>query len=146
MKADWAAGWLAAAAEIEARQDRLDAALIEERGELDHETLVQGAAVRDTAGHLRRVADEARPETQARRGDAFEAWLKAQRDQFGHKGPTWVELDNVVDRYRLHADTGTPLSEHVCEGKVAGDCGCLEQFGAGPQPGAYPTKGRMDLP
>jgi hypothetical protein len=62
-----------------------------------------------------------------RRGDQFEQWLKARRDEFGYKGPTWVELDNVVNLYRLHADTGTPLAEHVCEARAVGDCDCLEK-------------------
>jgi hypothetical protein len=83
----------------------------------------------------RRLAGEARDEREAphpetaftpRRGDSVEAWLRDWRDQFGHKGPTWVELDNVLDDYRLHADTGTPLGEHVCEGRAVGDCDCLE--------------------
>jgi acyl-CoA reductase-like NAD-dependent aldehyde dehydrogenase len=47
-----------AADEIEARQARLDAEELDEIGSLDHETVLQGAAVRDMATHLRRVADE----------------------------------------------------------------------------------------
>lgn len=66
---------------------------------------------------------------QPRRGDAIEAWLKAQRDlltdDYG-RTPEWQALDDVLDAYRLHADTGTPLGEHVCEGRVIGDCQCLE--------------------
>lgn len=63
------------------------------------------------------------------RGDAVEAWLKTQRDSFeDHYGrlPAWYAVDGVLDRYRLHADTGTPLTEHVCEGLMAGDCACFE--------------------
>lgn len=77
---------------------------------------------------MRRMADEtATTETQARRGDAFAAWLKAQRDAcFGHAS-SWAAVDGLLDQYRLHADTGTPLGEHVCEGQVVGDCECLEQ-------------------
>ncbi|GHC36782.1 MULTISPECIES: hypothetical protein [Streptomyces rochei group] len=68
---------------------------------------------------------------QPHRGDAFEAWLKAQRDAcFGHAS-SWAAVDGLLDQYRLHADTGTPLGEHVCEGKVVGDCECLEQPAAG---------------
>jgi hypothetical protein len=74
-------------------------------------------------------------ETQARRGDAVEAWLKAQRDEYHQTtGPQWVALDEVLDTYRLHADTGTPLGEHVCEGQAVGDCDCLEQPAAVSQP------------
>ncbi|WP_405558927.1 hypothetical protein OHV08_33875 [Streptomyces canus] len=81
---------------------------------------------------LRRLADEAQqqPETQARpaRGDQFETWLKAQRDEYHQTtGPQWIALDEVLDTYRLHADMGVPLDGHVCEGRVIGDCECLEQ-------------------
>ncbi|WP_432185442.1 hypothetical protein [Streptomyces tendae] len=81
---------------------------------------------------LRRVADEtAATETQARRGDQFEAWLKTQRDAcFGHAS-SWAAVDGLLDQYRLHADTGTPLGEHVCEARVVGDCECLELPAAG---------------
>jgi hypothetical protein len=61
------------------------------------------------------------------RGDDFEAWLRAQRDE--HRDDDhgrWSAYDDLLDRYRLHADTHTPLGEHVCEGRVAGDCQCLE--------------------
>ncbi|MGX1221963.1 hypothetical protein [Streptomyces ambofaciens] len=81
------------------------------------------------------MADEtAATETahQPRRGDQFEAWLKAQRDEYEvESGPQWRALDEVLDTYRLHADTGTPLGEHVCEGQAVGDCECLEQPAAG---------------
>ena len=69
--------------------------------------------------------DEARP----RRGDAFETWLKTQRERYDRHGESsefWHEFDGALNRYRLHADMGVPLSEHVCEGRVAGDCECLE--------------------
>ncbi|MGX1254127.1 hypothetical protein RKD48_006638 [Streptomyces ambofaciens] len=74
-------------------------------------------AIHERVAGLRRVADEtATTETQARRGDQFEAWLKAQRDEYEvESGPQWRALDEVLDTYRLHADTGTPLGEHVCE-------------------------------
>ncbi|MFE0794710.1 hypothetical protein [Streptomyces mutabilis] len=85
---------------------------------------------------LRRMADEtATTETQARRGDAFEAWLKQQRDDCAsdraNDPATYDALDDLLDLYRLHADTGTPLGEHVCEARVVGDCECLEQPAAG---------------
>lgn len=62
---------------------------------------------------------------QPRRGDHVEAWLKAQRDRLedGYgRMPAWYAVDDVLDAYRLHADTGTPLSEHACEGNGC-DCG-----------------------
>lgn len=64
-----------------------------------------------------------------RRGDHVEAWLRDQRDRHTDgftRDPEWEALDDVLDLYRLHADTGTPLGEHVCEGRVVGDCACLE--------------------
>lgn len=60
-----------------------------------------------------------------RRGDPVEAWLRAHRDrQVDEYGRTrgWHLLDNLLDDYRLHADTGTPLGEHVCDGGNCGDC------------------------
>lgn len=59
------------------------------------------------------------------RGDRFDHWLRDQREQAdsieGHI------IDGLLDTYRLHADTGTPLNEHVCNGRVIGDCDCFEQ-------------------
>ncbi|GHA28836.1 hypothetical protein GCM10010372_30870 [Streptomyces tauricus] len=50
-----------AADKIEARQDRLDAEERAEFGHLDHETVLQGTAVRDMATHLREQADAVAP-------------------------------------------------------------------------------------
>ncbi|MFJ4932356.1 hypothetical protein ACIP8U_00595 [Streptomyces pseudovenezuelae] len=83
---------------------------------------------------LRRVAAETRNTTETdgrpRRGDQFEAWLKAQRDGFGWQGANdrklYDALDGLLDQYRLHADMGTSLDGHVCEARVVGDCECLE--------------------
>lgn len=87
---------------------------------------------------LRRVADETAATEiahQPRRGDQVEAWLKAQRDDWASDRAdvpaTYDALDDLLDLYRLHADTGTPLGEHVCEARVVGDCECLEQPAAG---------------
>ena len=78
-------------------------------------------------------APEPATQDEARRGDAFEAWLKAQRDEYEvRSSPQWAALNEVLDTYRLHADTGTPLGEHVCEGRTVGDCECLEQPAAAP--------------
>jgi hypothetical protein len=53
-----------------------------------------------------------------RRGDPVEAWLRAQRDQrldaYG-RPPEWHQLDDLLDLYRLHADTGTPLDQALGE-------------------------------
>lgn len=60
-----------------------------------------------------------------RRGDAVEVWLKAERDEYAHGGLTWSALSNLLDTYRLHADTRTPLGEHACEHH----CDCDEAAG-----------------
>jgi len=102
---------------------------------------VQGMT--DAEELLRRLAVEARDgqTTQARRGDQFEAWLKAQRDEHPRPSHAWVMVDCVLDTYRLYADTGTPLSEHVCEGQAIGDCEHLEPTATGPAGGAQqPTE------
>lgn len=60
------------------------------------------------------------------RGDAVEVWLKAQRDAHSDRygvTPAWYALDDTLDRYRLHADTGTPLDQHACDGP---HCDCAE--------------------
>lgn len=50
----------------------------------------------------------------ARRGDEVEAWIKAARDEYTEdpdmEGP-WDALDNLLDDYRLAADTGRPLND-----------------------------------
>lgn len=61
------------------------------------------------------------------RGDAVEAWLKRQRDQlldgYDSPSPEWHLLDRLLDDYRLHADTATPLDQHACEDGNRDDCG-----------------------
>ncbi|MEU2996853.1 hypothetical protein ABZ684_04650 [Streptomyces sp. NPDC006995] len=61
-----------------------------------------------------------------RRGDAVAQWLRAQREAAADYPEAYQVTDGLLDLYRLHADTGTPLDGHVCEGRVAGDCECLE--------------------
>lgn len=62
------------------------------------------------------------------RGDAIEAWLKEWRDRYDPEVHVqWHSLNQMLDEYRLHADTGTPLDEHVCEGGNVDDCaGCYD--------------------
>jgi hypothetical protein len=61
------------------------------------------------------------------RGDQFEQWLKTQRDQHREQTDDWILVDELLDQYRLHADTGTPLDQHVCEGGSPDDCAsCYE--------------------
>lgn len=66
------------------------------------------------------------------RGDEFEQWLKKQRD-IATSWSAWHALDDALDRYRLHADTGVPLGQHVCEGGNPDDCAGCHQ--AAQQPG-----------
>jgi hypothetical protein len=70
------------------------------------------------------------------RGDQVETWLKTQRDLWDRDSALWTVLDTALDNYRLHADTGTPLGEHVCEGRMVGDCECLEPAPVAQQPAA----------
>ena len=58
--------------------------------------------------------------------DEFAQWLKAQRSQYLDDSTGWNIVDDLLDTYRLHADTGTPLDGHVCEGRMVGDCQHLE--------------------
>ena len=94
---------------------------------------VHRAMLRGETPTADRAAEAPEPATRARRGDAFEQWLKAQRDKYDRtdqreeSSEFWHEFDRALDEYRLHADTGTPLSEHVCEGRTVGDCEHLEQ-------------------
>ena len=87
------------------------------------------AAYAAVANDLSRLADETQqqPETRPARGDQFEQWLKAQRDASADHPEAYQAADGLLDLYRLHADMGVPLGGHVCEGRVVGDCECLEQ-------------------
>jgi hypothetical protein len=111
-----------------AAADRIDAADLPQ----DYVDMFDNGARWATA-ELRRMAVEAAvpgrttDETQLpHRGDAVEAWLKAQREAAADYPQAYQAADGLLDLYRLHADTGTPLSEHVCEGRTVGDCDCLE--------------------
>jgi hypothetical protein len=52
-----------------------------------------------------------------RRGDEVEAWIKRYRDTHGDPADgyqsAWYALDDLLDDYRDHADTGTPLGREV---------------------------------
>lgn len=47
------------------------------------------------------------------RGDDVAEWIKRQRLDYSVHSDEYTLLDNLLDDYRLHADTGTPLSEDV---------------------------------
>jgi hypothetical protein len=65
--------------------------------------------------------------TGPRRGDAVEAWLKAQRDASAGYPAARDAADGLLDLYQIHADTGTPLDQHACENGTVDDChGCYE--------------------
>lgn len=82
----------------------------------DHHPSVHEPLPDDEA--VRRRAENPRPA----RGDQFATWLKAQRDEYDRtSSPQWHALDGALDEYRLHADTGTPLNQHTCEGRCD-DC------------------------
>jgi hypothetical protein len=50
---------------------------------------------------------------QPQRGGDVEAWIKQRRDEYRPSSTDWTALDRLLDDYRLHADTGTPLSGEV---------------------------------
>lgn len=47
------------------------------------------------------------------RADDVAAWIKRQRDLYSHGDEHWDTLNTLLDEYRLHADTGTPLTERA---------------------------------
>lgn len=80
-----------------------------------HPMTEKGAAL---LGLSRRLAHHTFTEIDglAWRGSAVEAWIRTRRDR--HRiGMTetdeWCVLDDLLDDYRLHADTGTDLREEV---------------------------------
>lgn len=50
-----------------------------------------------------------------RRGDDVECWLKQHRDTWQAGSYLHGALDSLLDDYRLHADTGTPLNDPLGE-------------------------------
>jgi histidine triad (HIT) family protein len=97
--------------------------------------LNQGHAASQTVEHLhwhvvpRKPSDGLMlPWSPQQHGDQFEQWIRRQRDL--HRDDDhgqWSTLDDLLDTYRLHLTTRTPLDRHVCEGQVSGDCDCLEE-------------------
>jgi len=54
---------------------------------------------------------------QPARGDHVETWLKLERDRFDEAHDAqWDTLNDLLDNYRLHADTGAPLGQHARSG------------------------------
>lgn len=50
------------------------------------------------------------------RGSDVEAWIKRHRDQYSHGDEHWTTLDDLLDAYRNHVYTGTPLTEWAPSG------------------------------
>ena len=48
-----------------------------------------------------------------KRGDEVETWIKNFRGKFSKVSDEWHAIDWLLDDYRLHADTGTPLHAEV---------------------------------
>lgn len=53
-----------------------------------------------------------------KRGDDVERWLKAWRDSLGLFDDRAQEIDLMLDDYREHADTGTPLGAEIERGRM----------------------------
>lgn len=88
--------------------------------------VVEGLEPLHTEAEADALIDAYTAETQQpRRGDQFEQWLKAHRDRREERDGVWWYLDEMLDQYRLHADTRTPLDQHVCQAGTFEDCaGC----------------------
>jgi hypothetical protein len=68
-------------------------------------------------------------EHQPKRGGDVEAYIKRRRDQFAQHSPAWDAINDLLDDYQLHADTGTPLAAdpmHIAAGwaplRGSGEC------------------------
>lgn len=55
-----------------------------------------------------------------KRDDEVARWLKAWRDNFERGGTSdgWQVVDALLDDYREHADTGTPLDATIERGRM----------------------------
>ena len=53
--------------------------------------------------------------TEPRRDDDVAVWLKRKRDEYAANSGSWFVVDNLLEDYRLHADTGGSLTEDVSE-------------------------------
>jgi hypothetical protein len=66
------------------------------------------------------------------RGDEVERWLKAFRDGLSPVSDDWHTVDWLLDNYREHADTGTPLDAVVNRGPApGGEAGAIWVAGDG---------------
>lgn len=51
---------------------------------------------------------------QPQREDGFEVWLRSMREEFLENTNEWNTVDYLLDQYKLHSQTRTPLDEHAC--------------------------------
>lgn len=77
---------------------------------------------RQLADAITHTGPSYQPEPLPRRRDQVERWLKAQRDAAYGQPLQWETIDSLLDDYRLHADTRTPLDQHCCENGTVDDC------------------------
>lgn len=68
----------------------------------------------EIASHLASIAADLEF-TAPRREDAVVYWLIEHRDKYEPHSLGWAAIDNLLDDYRLHADTGTALDEDAGE-------------------------------
>jgi hypothetical protein len=75
------------------------------------------STLRNLTRHTEQEAEQAGMGAHPERGDEVEAWLKRRRDSHvdagGWGSPEWHAVDSLLDDYREHADTGTPLDLDV---------------------------------
>jgi hypothetical protein len=57
--------------------------------------------------------DEAISHSLPHRRDPVATYIKRWRNRYDENTSGWIALDNLLDDYRLHADTGTKLSDDV---------------------------------
>lgn len=98
--ADRAAVLRAAADDVEALRDRREAEERNQHGFLDHESELQGAAIRDVIAHLRRRADEA-IKAEEPGGRCTERDLPLPLPQIGRGDQVVVEYDGKHERYQV---------------------------------------------
>lgn len=102
-------GFLAAVSECEARSAARDAELAKLRE-------AYAAAVDDNLRMEVALAGQATEKDATVPYGEVEAWLKAQRDRSTKYTARWTVVDDLLDDYRLHMQTETPLTEHAHEG------------------------------
>jgi hypothetical protein len=66
------------------------------------------------SGYRHKLTEPFKPQ----RNDEVAEWLKRKRDDFEPHSLIHMTIDQLLDDYRLHADTGTPLEFNVDDGGV----------------------------